>query len=244
VVFSISPSGTGYTVLKSFSVGDGAPGSLIASNGVIFGATSGGLWGDGAIFSMATNGGAYSVLRSFSGNDGNQPNALILSGGTLYGAAGGGGVFNAGTIFKINTDGTGFNVLNNFAVTNGIFPEGLAISGNTLYGITASYGYGHYIYTNANDYDYTDVPPSQRTALGAFQESAFANAMKVADNYDHYWTITTLGANLTVPVLNQIPGSSGFFQLNVAADPLPPATKVGTFHMDAGGNLTFTAGPN
>ena len=65
---------------------------------------------------------------------------LVLSGGTLYGAASGGGTNNLGTIFSVGTDGSAFTVVYTFSGTNlanteGARPEcSLILSGDTLYG--------------------------------------------------------------------------------------------------------------
>jgi uncharacterized repeat protein (TIGR03803 family) len=68
---------------------------------------------------------------------------LIVSGNTLYGAAGAGGTTGKGTVFSVNTDGTGFTTVHNFTAyfrnSDGATPEGLILSGDTLYG-TALYG--------------------------------------------------------------------------------------------------------
>ncbi len=54
--------------------------------------------------------------------------------------------------------------------------------------------------------------------------------------------VSTLGGNLPFSVENAIPGSSSFYQLNAAGDPLPAAAKIGTFSIDVYGTLVFTAG--
>ncbi len=93
----------------------------------------------------------FAVLHSFTATpspahtnyDGAVPQAgLILSGKTLYGAAGSGGSSARGTVYAINTDGTGFTNLHSFAgSSDGVGPYGgLAVSGNTLYGTTISGG--------------------------------------------------------------------------------------------------------
>ena len=91
------------------------------------------------------------VLHAFTvpnptNSDGVYPlTVLVLSGGTLYGAASGGGTNNLGTVFSVGTDGSAFTVLHtfngtNFANAEGARPQGsLILSGNTLYG-TASDG--------------------------------------------------------------------------------------------------------
>src|SRR5580698_1527215 len=71
-----------------------------------------------------------SVLHAFTvpnptNTDGVYPlTDLVLSGGTLYGAASGGGTNDLGTIFSIGTDGSAFTVLHTFNGTNLANTEG------------------------------------------------------------------------------------------------------------------------
>ena len=68
---------------------------------------------------------------------------LVVSGGTLYGAARHGGTYGNGTVFAVKNDGTCFTNLHNFTATStpyftnsdGVEPMAkLALSGSTLYG--------------------------------------------------------------------------------------------------------------
>ena len=131
--------------LYSFTGGvDGSlpQGSLVLSNGKLYGATrEGGAQGAGAIFSIKTDGTGKTTLHSFSGGaDGAGPlGGLFVSGSTLYGMTNGGGNFTRGTIFKINTDGTNKTALYHFGATanDGISPVGELVSdGSALYGFT------------------------------------------------------------------------------------------------------------
>ena len=92
-------------------------------------------------------------LLGFGNSDGLYPNSLVLSGNTLYGAAGGGGWGGVGAVFAVNTDGTGFTNLYNFALldfhgfyvppTNpdGANPNSLILSGHTLCGAASAGGW-------------------------------------------------------------------------------------------------------
>lgn len=151
-IFRISPKGTGFAVLHSFtsSSGDGyfPHGALKAMGKKLYGMTSqGGTDGLGTVFRIDTTGAGYVLLHSFtdSETDGTIPNlgSLVAKGTTLYGMtspdphsppAGGGG-----TIFKINTNGMGFAILHSFSgeETDGEFPYGsLRFSGSQMYGTT------------------------------------------------------------------------------------------------------------
>jgi len=94
----------------------------------------------------------FTTLHAFTGgtNGANPCAGLLLSGGTLYGTAGGpylvGAPFGTpsgyGTVFSINTNGTGFATLHSFTgLTDGATPQAdLILSGSTLYGTTANGG--------------------------------------------------------------------------------------------------------
>lgn len=107
-VFSVSPSGTGYTTLYSFgsASNDGTNpnyGPLLNVNGTLYGMTgNGGAYNHGTIFSITTAG-AETVLYSFgSGSgDGTGPEGgLVYVSGTLYGTTSEGGTHNGGTAFS------------------------------------------------------------------------------------------------------------------------------------------------
>jgi uncharacterized repeat protein (TIGR03803 family) len=158
-VFKINTDGTGFTLLHSFSVKDGAfpdEGSLTLSGSTLYGMTlDGGSSYMGTVFKINTDGTGFTLLHSFSGSDGIGPfGSLTLSSSTLYGMTFGtnivvalfgttifGRVENNGAVFKINTDGTGFRVLHSFSGKDGIGPRGsLTLSGSTLYGVTTQGG--------------------------------------------------------------------------------------------------------
>jgi uncharacterized repeat protein (TIGR03803 family) len=163
-VFAVNTDGTGFTTLYSFTAASGTYPSLTNSDGVgpdnglilsgntLYGtAALGGISGEGTVFAVNTDGTGFTNLHNFTplsvpytgiNSDGANPHAsLILSGNTLYGAAGGGGSSGHGTVFKVNTDGTGFATLYSFTGgSDGAGPwSGLILSGNTLYG-TAELG--------------------------------------------------------------------------------------------------------
>ncbi len=153
-VFKMNTSGSGYTLLRSFSSSgteaNSPQGGLTLSGSTLYGMTQGG-GADyaGTIFKMNTDGSAFSVLHSFADSypslEGRGPfGALTLSGSTLYGMTGSGGDGMGGTLFKMNTDGSGFNLLHSFVAygpSDGGMPFGtLTLSGSTLYGTTAQGG--------------------------------------------------------------------------------------------------------
>ena len=129
-----------FTLLHSFT-SDGAypQGSLIQSNGTLYG------MGDGGIFKMNINGSGFTSLHYWSiyGGNGDNPHAaLTLSGTNLYGMTveGGAGV---GVAFRVSTNGIGYTALHYFnsRETNGASPYGsLTLANGTFYGTTSQGG--------------------------------------------------------------------------------------------------------
>ena len=147
---TLSATAQTFNLLHSFAdpaAGAYPHGTLLLSNGVLYGTTgSGGTGANGTIFRMNSDGSGFTNLHYFSVSGGSGTNAegagplagLILSGSTLYGTAASGGTFGGGTVFRMNTDGTGFTNLHNFIFSDGKNPNGgLALIGNTLYGTTS-----------------------------------------------------------------------------------------------------------
>ena len=150
VIFKIDTAGNNFTLLHSFndadtSNGNGPYGSLILSDGWLYGMTRyGGDNNYGVIFKIDINGSNYDNLHEFSFSDGLNPYGdLLLSGGWLYGMTYRGGDHNKGVIFKIDTAGGNFALLHSFAggSGDGKEPYGLLIlSEGCLYGMTRKGG--------------------------------------------------------------------------------------------------------
>ena len=169
-VFKVNTDGTGFTVLKNFTGGDGGNpyhAGLTLSGSVMYGTTySGGSSNSGTLFKLNTDGTGYTVLKNFTRGDGANPNAdLTLAGSMLYGTTENGGSSGVGALFKINTDGTGYTVIKNFSAllnntnSDGAYPDGvLTLAGNTLYGTTyrgGSLGNGTVFQINTDGTGYT-----------------------------------------------------------------------------------------
>jgi uncharacterized repeat protein (TIGR03803 family) len=147
-VFSVTTNGGGFSVLHTMTTDSGGfpgtnmdgsrlYGAVVSSGDTLYGtAASGGVHGFGTVFSVRTNGANFRVLHAFAAANGfsggaSPASGLVLSEGTLYGAATWGGTFGAGTIFSVRTNGTGFRVLYSFNGSDGSSPEGdLLLSGN------------------------------------------------------------------------------------------------------------------
>jgi uncharacterized repeat protein (TIGR03803 family) len=163
-VFKVNMDGTGFTNLHVFTASSGeivndgydyatntdgaAPQSdLVVSGNTLYGtAVLDGSSGNGTVFAVNTDGTGFTNLHSFTlgmgypfytNSDGGYPNAVIISGNTLYGTALRGGSSSWGTVFKVNTDGTDFTNLHsfiNYPSDGAATYAGLIISSNMLYG--------------------------------------------------------------------------------------------------------------
>jgi uncharacterized repeat protein (TIGR03803 family) len=145
-VYALNTEEAGFLTLHNFlpiptfplpetNSGGAFPNLLISSGNTLYGATElGGEGGDGTLFTISADGTGFASLYSFTmpdpntstNSDGGSPNALVLSGGTLYGTTLGGGNSGNGVVFAISTNGTGFTTLYNFtAAYNGTIPVGI-----------------------------------------------------------------------------------------------------------------------
>jgi len=114
-VFELTKDGSGnftiYTVLKSFTGGDGgspSAGLMEGADGVLYGTTyQGGGGGYGTVFKLNKDGTgnytAHNVMKNFTGIDGSYPQAGLVaaSDGALYGTTYWGGSGGYGIVFKI-----------------------------------------------------------------------------------------------------------------------------------------------
>jgi len=159
-VFRVNTDGSGYKVLKHFSLTYSSPygatnldgatplAGLVLGEDTLYGSASqGGMWGKGTLFSLKTDGTDFTVLRHFAGSDGKAPyGELFLANNVLYATTAGGGDFGKGAVFRLNTDGSDFALLKSFAVSDGMLPlSGLTLSDGVLYGTTyqgGDWGYG------------------------------------------------------------------------------------------------------
>ncbi len=152
VLFEFDPSTNAYTILHSFELytsGRSPYGSIMESNGKLYGMTSDGPgFGSGLMFEYdpAVGGGSFVVLFGFdTAPMGRQPNgSLIEKGGSFYGLAQQGGVYGNGTLFKFDPIGNNFSVIHQFQSNdpdNGGYPrENLIEIGGKFYGLAGSGG--------------------------------------------------------------------------------------------------------
>jgi uncharacterized repeat protein (TIGR03803 family) len=119
VIFSIKPSGTGYTKLHEFdnqTDGIGPYGSLLlGKDGKLYGVTQyGGANSSGTVFSITTDGNQFKKLSDFDGSSGGFPIGTLIQpeDGNLYG-------ITSSNIFTIHTDGSGLKKIFDFPATYG-----------------------------------------------------------------------------------------------------------------------------
>jgi uncharacterized repeat protein (TIGR03803 family) len=170
-VFEVTPGGA-LTTLYTFSAprfiyignkfvytnSDGALpyGSLMLTNGDIYGtASGGGSSGVGTLFEI-TSGGAFTNLLTFTNANGANPGGALVPGpnGYLYGTTGEGGTSGNGSVFEVTLTGV-FTTLYSFANDNGAEPyAGLTLGPNgRFYGTTYTGGsYGAGVQVNADGY--------------------------------------------------------------------------------------------
>jgi uncharacterized repeat protein (TIGR03803 family) len=148
-VFKITPNGA-LTTLHSFDGADGASpaaGLVQASDGNLYGITSGdGANGDGTVFTI-TRSGMLTTLHNFDGTDGSSPEAALVQAtdGNFYGTTYGGGATGNGTVFKITRSGKLtmlYSFCSQFNCTDGVNPYARLIQATdgNFYGTT--YGGG------------------------------------------------------------------------------------------------------
>ena len=150
IVFTMNKDGTGYSVLRYFTGGNGdgkdPQGTLIeGTGGALYGTTLfGGTSDQGTVYTLNKDGTGHAILVNFGSDatDGVAPYAGLVqaSDGALYGTTLSGGQNRLGTLFTLNPDGTGYAVLKNFGEFggDGVEPYGGVIEGSdgALYGTT------------------------------------------------------------------------------------------------------------
>jgi len=143
-VYRISKTGTGFTIINTFSDILTPFDGLMLDNGWLYGScTFGGAENKGGIFRVRTNGTGYQVLHDFTGaNSGAQPRGIpyLASNGKLYGVTIVGGSTGEGTLYSMDLTGTNFTTLREFVSgTDGGFPISSMIQGSNgfLYGANA-----------------------------------------------------------------------------------------------------------
>jgi uncharacterized repeat protein (TIGR03803 family) len=195
-IFRIRTDGTCFQKLHDFTGADGEDphaGLIEASDGNLYGTTTGGgAYQAGTIFRISKQG-QYTVLRNLNFNEPFTPRHSLIQApnGFLYGTAPQGGPYNKGGVFKMRTDGTGYEIVVGFDGTNGAFAEGgLTTSDGNFYAAAASGGAsdGGRIYY---------IDPTNDSFHTVFEFTAFTNhgknpTSKLLESADGYLYGTTL----------------------------------------------------
>ncbi len=134
---------TGFTEL-----GGNYGGLMVASNGKLYGMSSGGgSYDAGTIYSFDPSTNAFSNLFNFEETRGREPRGSLMqaTNGKLYGMTTMGGINGAGVIFSYDPIINAFNKVHDFNYTDGYFPSGtlMQASDGKLYGMTREGGNRH-----------------------------------------------------------------------------------------------------
>ncbi|HWY74746.1 MAG TPA: choice-of-anchor tandem repeat GloVer-containing protein [Verrucomicrobiae bacterium] len=168
-IHNFAPAGTNEA--SEYTNADGcypvAP--VTISGNTLYGAAGfGGIYGSGTIFSLHTDGTGFTNLHTLAPGDGAGPyNALILSGGYVYGTTYWGDNVQTGngTVFKFGIDGAGFTPL---VTLEGA--QNLIQSGDTLYG-TSDDGNGTVFKVNTDGTGFVTLYSFSDGSDGAFPDA-------------------------------------------------------------------------
>lgn len=162
-VFRINTDGLQYTNLYNFTREGGANtdganpydiSGLVLSGNKLYGTTSvSGSGGQGTVFELNTDGTGFTVLHSFDYTDGGDPDALIVSGGTIYGLTGAGiqGISTGdGAVFTLISAPTlNIQLVSNTVVSSWNDPSYSLYSAPTVNGVYTNISGASSPYTNS-----------------------------------------------------------------------------------------------
>lgn len=237
VLFRLSVTGTGYTVLHDFTAArDGsAPDARLAINasGTLFGTTpGGGAYGGGTAWDY-TAAGKFVVTHNFgNGGDGAAPmQGPVLLGGALYNATGEGAIGGSGNIYRLSPGGT-YSVLYEFqSMGDGHCPfSGVASGpGGTLFGTTVGVGFGG----NPNGSVWRFTPATGIHTLYVFQNGAdgeWPHQAPVADGQGNLFGSSAIQNGAAYAgALWEIPAGGSFtilHAMNAATDGFAPNSPL------------------
>lgn len=146
-VFKLNKDGSAFKVLHHFGTnqtdGDRPFADLIvASDGLLYGATDGGGTGsgrNGIVFTLHLDGSGYRVLHNFPSQPGDcrMPRHRLLKGqgGELYGSTQHGGNGDNGTLFSLDKTENNYKILHSFTGFGASRPDPQGVAESTLNGI-------------------------------------------------------------------------------------------------------------
>ncbi len=169
-------------------------GTLLESFGKLWGVSSAGGIGYGAIYNINTDGSEFTVIHEFDFDDGGIPyGALILHDEKMWGmtSEGGTGAY-AGVIFNLNKDGTGYQVVHRFDQDHGYSPKGALVEfEGKLWGMT-EHGGDH----NEGVIFSIDTDGSKYSVIHHFNGESGANPTGDIFGFDGYlWGVTAQGGS-------------------------------------------------
>jgi uncharacterized repeat protein (TIGR03803 family) len=253
-------------ILYSFSGADGAypdAGLIMDASGNLYGTTSHGGIGYGAVFELVNSSGTYSekVLHNFTGYpDGTYPIAGLImdASGNLYGTTSNGGTDGYGTVFElVNSSGTySESVLYSFTNSSGdgatptaslIMDKSGNLYGTTNGGGTNGYGTVFELVNSAGTYSEKVL----YSFTGSPGDGANPIAGLILDASGNLYGTTVIGGTNGVGTVFELVNSSGTYSekvlysfTNFGGD---GAYAYGGLIMDASGNLygtTYSGGTN
>ncbi len=127
-VFELTPSNGGYNFKTIYTFTGGADGQnpstplVVDQNGDLFGTTGHGSTSSGTVFELTpgSNGYTLNTLYTFTGgNDGDNPGAVVLHNGDLFGTTSKGGKNNDGTVFELTPGSNGYTLSTLYTFTGG-----------------------------------------------------------------------------------------------------------------------------
>jgi uncharacterized repeat protein (TIGR03803 family) len=256
-VFRVRTDGSAFTLLHSFSGGDGgaSPRASLTLDGAgnLFGTTLyGGPSNLGTVFKIKTDGTGFAILHTFAGgsSDGASPVTSLILGpsGSLFGTttSGGSSDHGRGTVFTLRTDGSGFFLLHSFSgsPSDGDSPAGIVMDragnlfGTTLVGGSSTAGYGTVFKLRSNGTGYHLL----HSFTGKAADGANPNGPSTLDASGNLFVTTSAGGLSdagTILALNTHTNAVTLlhsFSRDVSDGSVPSAPVV----LDASGNLFGT----
>ncbi len=195
VLFTLNDDGTGFSVIKHFEDTRPSKGVLLASDGMIYGATSSTQTKRGVIYKINPDGSGYVELKQFEllpFDLEDSPSSLIelpdgsLRGVTYYGNNG------FGFVYAINKDGSNYSVLLDSDLNIGAHPIGILHTSNGLLYITYQAGGNTAIFEGG----YGSIVSMTTDGTDVKELFGWSNAPGAIGKYPHWGLTEVAGGEL------------------------------------------------